>query len=93
MLHMIGAQCVARHVHTIAPGPLLLCSLLYLWGSPFWVRFCVCDSFFQLAREVVTFRLCGRCMLGVISLPSFTCLGGECWDFLNPCDGMHVYTH
>ena len=41
--------------------------------------------------EVVTFRLCGRYMLGEYLLPAFTHLGHECQDLLSPCDGMYVY--
>ena len=54
---------------------LLLGSLLYLWGSPFLVRFLGMWPFFNPAIEVVTFRLHGWCMLGV---------------FLLLCYGMHV---
>ena len=42
--------------------------------------------------KVVTFRLRGRCMLRVFSLPEFTRLGHECSDHSSPCDGMHVCT-
>ena len=35
---------------------------LYLWGSPFWVRFV---TIFNPTIEVVIFHLCGQCMLGV----------------------------
>ena len=43
--------------------------------------------------EVVTFRLHGWCMLGVVFLlPAFTCLWHECQDLLSLCDGMHVCT-
>ena len=44
---------------------LLLCSQLYLWGSPFGVRFLHMWLFFNPTTEVVTFRLLGFCMLGV----------------------------
>ena len=48
--------------------------------------------FFNPTVEVVTFRLCGWCMLGVFLLPAVTRLGHECQDLLCPCDGMHVCT-
>ena len=43
--------------------------------------FCVCDRFFfNPTIKVVTFRLCGWCMLGVFLLPAFTHLGHERQD-------------
>ena len=48
--------------------------------------------FFNPTIEVVTFRLCGWCMLGVVLLPAFTRLGHECQDLLSLCDGMYVCT-
>ena len=63
---------------------------LYLWGSPFWVKFL--RDFFHPTIEVVTFHLHGWCMLGVFLVPAFTCLGHECQDLLNSWDGMHVFT-
>ena len=55
--------------------------------------FCVCDRFFfNPTIEVVTFRLCGWCMLGMFLLPAFTRLGHERQDLLSPCDEMHVCT-
>ena len=59
--------------------------------------FCVCGLvfcfvFFNPTIEVVTFRLCGWCMLDVFLLPAFTCLGHERQDLLSPCKGMHVCT-
>ena len=54
--------------------------------------FCVCDCFFNPTIEVVTFCLHGWCMLGVFLLLAITCLGHECQDLLNPCNGMHVCT-
>ena len=57
---------------------LLLCSQLYLWGSPFWVRFLHVWPFFHPTIEVVKFHLHGWCMLGVFLLPAFNCLGHEC---------------
>ena len=72
---------------------LLLCSPAISLGSPSWVRFCVCDRFFfNPTTEVVTFRLRGRCVLGVFLLPAFTRLGYERQDLLSPCDEMHVCT-
>ena len=47
---------------------------------------------FNPTIEVVTFCLCGWCMLGVFLWPAFTRLGHECQDLLSPCDGMHVCT-
>ena len=71
---------------------LLLRSQLYLWDSPVLVRFLRMWPFCNPTREVVTFRLCGWCMLGVFLLPAFTRLGHECQDLLSRCDGMHVCT-
>ena len=65
---------------------------LYLWGSPFGVRFLRMWPLFNPTIEVVTFRLRGWCMLGVFFLPVFTRLGHECQDLLSPCDGVHVCT-
>ena len=59
---------------------------LHLWGSPFWVRFLCMWPFFNPTIEVVTFRLCGWCMLGVFLLPAFTHLGQERQDLLSLCD-------
>ena len=64
---------------------------LYPWGSPFLVRFCVCE-FLNPTIEVVTFHLHGWCMLGVFLLPAFIRLGHEYQDLLSLCDGMHVCT-
>ena len=72
---------------------LLLRSQLYLWGSPFLVRFLrMWPFFFNPTIEVITFRLCGWCMLGVFLLPIFTRLWHECHDLLSLCDGMYVCT-
>ena len=71
---------------------LRLRSQLYLWGSPFWVRFLRVWPFLNPAIEVVTFRLRGWRMLGVFLLPAFTRLGYECQDLLSLCSGMHVST-
>ena len=49
-------------------------------------------AFLNPTIEVVTFRLCGWCMLGVFLLPAFTHLGHECQDLLSPCNAMHVCT-
>ena len=71
---------------------------LYLWGSPFRVRFlCMWPFlffffFFNPTVEVVTFHVCEWCMLGLFLLPPFTCLGHECQDLLSLCDRMHVCT-
>ena len=57
--------------------------------------FCVCDRFvffFNPTIKVVTFRLRGWCVLGVLLLPAFTRLGHERQDLLSPCDEMHVCT-
>ena len=54
---------------------------LYSWGSPFWVKFlCMWLFFFNPNIEVVTFHLCGWCVLGVFLLPAFTRLGHQCQD-------------
>ena len=39
--------------------------------------------FFNPTIRVVTFRLRGWCMLGVLLLPAFTRLGHECQDLLS----------
>ena len=65
---------------------------LYLWGSPFWVRFLWVWRFLNPTIEVVIFRLCGWCMMGVFLLLTFTRLGHECQDLLSPWDGLHVCT-
>ena len=57
---------------------LLLRSQLYVWGLPFWVRFLRMRPFFNPTIEVLTFCLCGWCMLRVLLLLAFTCLGDEC---------------
>ena len=72
---------------------LLLRSQLCLWGSLLWVRFLF--VFYHILNptiEVVTFRLCGWCKLGIFLLLAFTCQGHERQDLLSPCDGMHVCT-
>ena len=57
---------------------------IFVW--PMW-------SCFNPTIEVVTFRLRGWCMLGVLFLLlTFTRLGHEHQDLLSPCDGMHVCT-
>ena len=75
---------------------LPLHSKLYIWGSPFWWYFCVCDRlglfFFNPTIKVVTFRLRRWCTLGVFLLPAFTRPGHECQDLLSPCNGMHMCT-
>ena len=71
---------------------LLLHSQLYLWGSPFSMRFLRMWPFFNPTIQVVTFRLRGRCMLGVFLLPAFPRLGRECQDLWSSYDGMHVCT-
>ena len=50
-------------------------------------------TFSNPTKEVVTFHLCGWCMLGVFLLLAFTHLGHECQDILSLCNGMHVCTH
>ena len=71
---------------------LLLRSQLYLWGSPFLVRFLRMWPFFNPTIELITFCLHGWCMLGVGLLPAFTCLGHKFQDLLSLCDGIHVCT-
>ena len=58
----------------------------------FWVRFLRMWPFFNPTIKVVTFRLRGWCVLGVLLLPAFTRLGHERQDLLSPCDEMHVCT-
>ena len=65
---------------------------LYLWVSPFWVRFLRMWPFFNPTIEVVTLCLCGWRMLAVFLLPAFTCLGHKCQDLSSLCDGMHACT-
>ena len=50
----------------------------------------VCFFIYNPTIEVVTFCLCGCCMLAVFLLPAFTHLGHERQDLLSPCDGKHV---
>ena len=67
--------------------------LSYISGvHHFWVRFLRMWPFFNPTIKVVTFRLCGWCVLGVFLLPAFTRLGHECQDLLSQCDEMHVCT-
>ena len=56
---------------------LLLHSQLYLWDSPFLVRFLCMWPCFNPAKEEVTFCPCGWSMLGVFLIPAFTHLGHE----------------
>ena len=67
---------------------------LYLWGSPLLgeIFAYVTVFFFNPTIKVVTFRLCGWCVLGVFLLRAFTRLGHERQDLLSPCDEMHVCT-
>ena len=52
---------------------------------------CVCYHFINHPTiKVVTFHLCGWCMLGVFLLPAFTCLGHQHQDLLSLCSGMHM---
>ena len=72
---------------------IFLRSQLYLWGSPFFMRFlCFGPSFFHSTIEVVTFCLRGWCMLGVFLMPAFTHQGHVDQDLLSLCDGMHACT-
>ena len=81
----------AQHYQRAILAP---CSLLYLWGSPFWVRFWHMWPFFlNPSIQVVTFCLHGWCMLGVFLLPAFTHPGHEWQALLSPCDGMHGCTY
>ena len=58
----------------------LLQSQLYLWGSPFWVRFLRMWPFFNPTTLAATFCLQEWCMLGVFLLPAFNYLRHECQD-------------
>ena len=58
----------------------------------FFVFFFVFCFFFNAIIEIVTLRLCGWCMLGVLLLTAVTCLGHECRDLLSRCNGMHAQT-
>ena len=73
--------------------------LLLLLSSPaISMGFTILDEIFAYVtvfnaiNKVVTFRLRGWCMLGVILLPAFTRQGHECQDLFSPCDRMHVST-
>ena len=70
--------------------------IIFILSSSYWLEpltdFCVCARFFNPTIEVVTFCLHRWLMLAVFVLPAFTCLGHDCHDLLNPCDGMHVCT-
>ena len=76
--------------------PLLLLLFLLLHSPAIAVGFTILGEIFAHVTvfnpsiEVVPFRLCGWCMLGVFLLPAFTCLGHDCQDLFSPCDGMHV---
>ena len=71
---------------------LLRSPAISLGFTTFGWDFCVCDRFFNPTIKVVTFRLCGWCVLGVFLLPAFTRLGHERQDLLSLCDEMHVCT-
>ena len=87
---------------------LFLRSQLFRWGPSYLVRFgfvvvvvvvvvfnFLPDLLFFYSNHrdrVVSFRLRGWCMLGVLLLPVFIHLGHECLDLLSPCDGVHVCT-
>ena len=66
---------------------------LYLWGSPLLGEiFVYVTLFFNPTIKVITFCLCGWCVLGVFLLPEFTHVGHERQDLLSLCDEMHVCT-
>ena len=74
--------------------------LLLLLRSPaISLRFTILGEIFAYVTvfnptiEVVTFRLCGWCMLGVILLLAFTHPGHECQDLFCLCDEMVVSTN
>ena len=72
---------------------LLLSSPATSLGFTIWGEiFAHVTFFFNPTIKVVTFSLCGWCMLGVFVLPAFTHLGHERQDLLSPCDGRHVCT-
>ena len=48
--------------------------------------------FFKESIQVVTFRLRGKCMVGVFLLPVFSQLGYDRRDLCSPSNGMHVCT-
>ena len=56
----------------------------------FWVRFVCMWPFFNPTIKVVTFHLCGWCVLDVFLLPAFTRLGHERQNLLSLCDEMHI---
>ena len=79
---------------------LLLCSQLYLWGSPLLVRFFSMWPFFNPTIEVFTCHLCGWCMLGVFVAgihPSRTWMSGsfECirWNACVHRLDLGLYSH
>ena len=71
---------------------LLLRSQIYLWGSLFLLRCLRMLLFFHPTIEVITFSLCGWCVLSVFLLLAFIDVGHEYRDLLSLCDGMHVCT-
>ena len=85
-------------IHLLCTGNLLtlsqFCSSvfpqIYLWGSPFLVRFLLMWPFFNPSIEVVTCRLRGWYMLGAFLLPAFICLARECQDLLSPFCSDHL---
>ena len=70
------------------PGNHFFCvpSYIYLWGSPWLVRF-----LFNPTLEVVILRLRGWCMLGLFLLLTFTRQRPERQYLLSPCNGMHAW--
>ena len=105
-LALTPARCIAPlPVHAPPPPPfsfslplplplflLLLHSQLSLSSSTLWVRFLCVWPVFNPTVEVVTFHICGWCVLGVFLLRAFIHLEHESQDLLNVCDAMHVCT-
>ena len=88
----IRALTPAYHGPVIPVTSSFCCSAFPAVSLGFTIFAYVMAFFFNPIIEVVTFRLCGRCMLGAFLLLVLTRLGQECQDLLNPCDGMHVCT-
>ena len=88
-------QLVVKHTQQIMVIVLLfllLCSPAISLGLTILGEMFAYVTIFNPTIEVVTFCLCGWCMLGVFLLPAFAHLGHECQDLLSLCYGVHVCT-
>ena len=73
---------------SLLPSPAISLGFTILGAIFAYVKFSF--FFFCPTIEVVTFCLHGWCMLDVFLLPAIVCLGDECQDLWNLCNGMHV---